>query len=184
MQEPQDWSNVQSFWGMKHRAIEPSLPQEVQQSKECLVCERLLRLQGPTGPRCPQCRWALACKGGWRVDGRHPVEERRDPPLGRIDEVSDDEPPPKEADEETSGAQGDLQGEGSEESVEQPVNVAQEILDGMEPVEDHEDLVEAERGDEERVEEAAGEGEDQSMWSDNGRPCGNNIYEVIVIDSD
>ena len=118
------------------------------------------------------------------MDGRHPVKERRDPPLGRIDEVSNDEPPPKEADEETSGAQGGLQGEGSEESVEQPVNVAQEILDGIKPVEDHEDLVEAEKGDEERVEEAAGEGEDQSMWSDNVRPWRNNTYEVIVIDSD
>ena len=68
--------------------------------------------------------------------------------------------------------------------MEQPVNVAQEILDDMEPVEDYEDLVEVEGGDEERVEEATGEGEDQSMWSDNGRLCGNNIYKVIVIDSD
>ena len=54
----------------------------------------------------------------------------------------------------------------------------------MEPVEDNEDLVEAERGDKERVEEAAREGEDQSLWSDNMRPWENNNYEVIVIDSD
>ena len=118
------------------------------------------------------------------MDGRRPIEEWRDPPLRRIDEVSNDGPLPKEADGEASGAQEGLLGEGLEESVEQPVNVAPEILDGMEPVEDNEDLVEAERGDEERVEEVAREGEDQSMWSDNRRPCGNNIYKVIVIDSD
>ena len=68
--------------------------------------------------------------------------------------------------------------------MEQLVNVAQEILDGIELVEDNEDLVEAERGDEERIEEAVGEEEDQSRWSDNMRPGGNNTYEMIVIDSD
>ena len=54
----------------------------------------------------------------------------------------------------------------------------------MEPVENNEDLVEARRSKEERIEEAARQLEDQPMWFDNVQPWGENNYEVIIIDSD